>query len=764
MEMNQKVLPKNNRGISYVISYVVASWGILQFTDWFIKHYNYSTAWVDVLLLFLVAMLPSVILVALAFSNVKVKQKVAIGSIPVNLILAVGFIYYIFSGVSLGSTAKEITIVDEEGKEVKRNRPTVAFTKRMIIYPAEVEGFGEEEQWKSLAFSYLQKLDLEQNKRFYNFSPFSLKERVEKYDYKVDEAIPFSVKQKVAEDAFSDFFVTSKLKKEAEKINATVEVFSTQSGKSFFEGQYEGADIYGIVDQFSKEIEEKIFSKELNLEQEESLDLPATELLTDQIEALGYFTEGLIAIEWDNNPAAGIGYLEKAIKTDPEFADGHAKLGTIYFGIGQPAKGEAAFRKAMALIEPLPERQQLAIKSQNYLFRNELEKGTRLLEMWRQLYPNDYSPYPKLFSIYQVTGNFEKAEEVGLSAIDNGHIGPMYTNLAQLYTMKKEFDKAEEYYKKYAEAFPSKAKDSSDLGTLYIEMGDYKKAEKFFEDQALLNPNDHMNYISLSDIASRTGDLEKEMRLLEKALRLARQATDSILVYRYVEAALDRTGQIDKAIQTMETRWELMNKHMPPVVSASEALAYGYVLRYTSVGRDQEILDKIEKLVPLFSNAQFDVGCVAKLNYCLIVEDLEAIRKLQEQCPEAIKQGSVGAMEDLLRGYIAKMSGDYENAILALEEVIANSGSIIYIYDVALADTYRLAGKHEKALANFEKLVKNYPNVPLVFYKKAMAHRDADQPQKAVEAAEKAMKMLEKADENYDILVQTKELLNELSS
>jgi hypothetical protein len=51
------------RFIQFTVSYLVGCWGLLQFTDWLVKRYSLSSSWVDIVILFFLVMLPSVLVI-----------------------------------------------------------------------------------------------------------------------------------------------------------------------------------------------------------------------------------------------------------------------------------------------------------------------------------------------------------------------------------------------------------------------------------------------------------------------------------------------------------------------------------------------------------------------------------------------------------------------------------------------------------------------------------------------------------------------------
>jgi len=168
------------------------------------------------------------------------------------------------------------------------------------------------EKWKSLGWSKLQALDIEQDNRIFTTNPLDLhfKEYVEDHKYGLFDDIPFSVQRKIAQDNLADFFYAKSFPK---------------------------TDVYTEIDAFTKELNEALFNKEIFGGKKKVVDLPASDLLSSNVDALQHFFNGRVASLIENDHPKAVSLMQKAIKADPNFASAHAEYGAENYYMGQSA-------------------------------------------------------------------------------------------------------------------------------------------------------------------------------------------------------------------------------------------------------------------------------------------------------------------------------------------------------------------------------------------------------------------------------------------
>src|SRR5206468_2416247 len=98
---------------------------------------------------------------------------------------------------------------------------------------------------------------------------------------------------------------------------------------------------------------------------------------------------------------------QRATELDPNFAMAHARLGAVYNNLGQTQLSEQYRQKAFELRDRASEREKLYITSHYYGDSGQLDKGITALELYKQTYPRDFTPFNNLAGLYIRLGQFE---------------------------------------------------------------------------------------------------------------------------------------------------------------------------------------------------------------------------------------------------------------------------------------------------------------------------------------------------------------------
>ena len=127
---------KERRVIQLVGVYIAASWLAIEFLGFLTDRYALSPYLIDLVLLAMGAMVPSVLV--LAYTHGKpgrdqwsTTEKVVV---PVNGLLAIGLILVFFSGKDLGATTLVVTAEDETGTRIERVVPKANFRRQVALF------------------------------------------------------------------------------------------------------------------------------------------------------------------------------------------------------------------------------------------------------------------------------------------------------------------------------------------------------------------------------------------------------------------------------------------------------------------------------------------------------------------------------------------------------------------------------------------------------------------------------------------------------
>ncbi len=134
---------------------------------------------------------------------------------------------------------------------------------------------------------------------------------------------------------------------------------------------------------------------------------------------------------------------QRAVEIDPNFAMAYARLGTVYNNLQQIQLSEQNRQKAFELRDRASEREKLYIMSHYYADSGQLDKGITALELYRQTYPRDATPFNNLAVIYNQLGQFDNSLENAKRAVElDPEMVSGYGQLATAYCGLNRIDEA----------------------------------------------------------------------------------------------------------------------------------------------------------------------------------------------------------------------------------------------------------------------------------------------------------------------------------
>ena len=182
----------------------------------------------------------------------------------------------------------------------------------------------------------------------------------------------------------------------------------------------------------------------------EKMDTPIHQATTGSLDALKAFSLGdrerMLRGDFD-----ALAFFKRAVELDPDFALAHARLGTVYANLGEGTLASEHRKTAFALKDKVSERERLYITAHYHAsVENDIAKAADTYELWKKTYPRDSTPYINVGLIYSQQGNFDRALESYLKAIElEPGMSIPYTNAAEIYANGGRFDEAQALVEKY---------------------------------------------------------------------------------------------------------------------------------------------------------------------------------------------------------------------------------------------------------------------------------------------------------------------------
>jgi eukaryotic-like serine/threonine-protein kinase len=169
-------------------------------------------------------------------------------------------------------------------------------------------------------------------------------------------------------------------------------------------------------------------------------DAPVEQASTSSLEALQAYSQGIKA-KFTQGDEATIPHYKRAIELDPNFAMAYARLAITYENLRQLGLAAENGKKAYELRQRVTERERFFIDSLYCdVVTLDLEASIRVLESWKQTYPQDPQPPRSLGVQYSNLGQLERAlaeyqESLRLDPTDAtnyGNVGFAFVNLNRL--------------------------------------------------------------------------------------------------------------------------------------------------------------------------------------------------------------------------------------------------------------------------------------------------------------------------------------------
>jgi Flp pilus assembly protein TadD len=184
----------------------------------------------------------------------------------------------------------------------------------------------------------------------------------------------------------------------------------------------------------------------------QKFDAPIEKATTNSLGALRSYTEGVKLLGTGLNRQA-ITFLQRAIELDSNFAQAYRALGVVYNNLRQPQLARENFAKAFELRDRVSEPERFSITARYYdTVTGNADKAIETYELWKKIYPRDYTARTNLAIRYNNAGRFEDSlAEFQEAARLSPNTPIIRGNLAAGYMQLGRFDEAKAVIKKALE-------------------------------------------------------------------------------------------------------------------------------------------------------------------------------------------------------------------------------------------------------------------------------------------------------------------------
>jgi len=188
----------------------------------------------------------------------------------------------------------------------------------------------------------------------------------------------------------------------------------------------------------------------------QKFNVPVEMATTSSLDALKAYSLAIQNMKMGNFPQC-VPLLDHAVALDPNFAMAYATLGTVYTDMGENDLSIENMKKAFALRDRTSEPEKLYLDSHYYQFATgDLNKAEQTYELWQETYPRDIIPRINLGNLYTQMGQFDKAVQECLAALQIDSSNAIAVGLlGQIYQFEDRFDEAKAIFQKGLAQSPS---------------------------------------------------------------------------------------------------------------------------------------------------------------------------------------------------------------------------------------------------------------------------------------------------------------------
>ena len=310
----------------------------------------------------------------------------------------------------------------------------------------------------------------------------------------------------------------------AENMFATdIKVLDVETKKLLKSASSKGMGVDSIlktqIDELSKEITEGIG---LARERIEPVKAPIIDATTSSMEAYKYFLQGTDMIRKFYFEDA-IGFLEKAVELDPDFASAHGYLARSYSWLGNIGARNKAIKKAKSLSQKVTDKERFFIEGTyaNYIERDR-EKQLGIIQQAAKKYPKEKLFHGWLGVLYRTDGKHDEALEEFNKALElDPNNGEVHNALGYLYADMRNFEKSIEHFKKYVYLNPGDANPLDSLAEAYFLMGRLDEAIAKYKEVLEVKPDFSEVSLKIGYIYALKEDYPEAMKWVDKEIAMA---------------------------------------------------------------------------------------------------------------------------------------------------------------------------------------------------------------------------------------------------
>jgi tetratricopeptide (TPR) repeat protein len=525
------------------------------------------------------------------------------------------------------------------------------------------------------------------------------------------------------------------------------------------------------IDELSREISQGIGIAKEKMEEPQ---VRLADITTSSIEAYNYFLRGREDYEKFYFDSAQR-FLEKAVELDSNFALAFLYLGRTYSSLEKNRERDEAYKRAKTLSQNASDKERLYIEA-SYArnIENDWDKAFLIYQQMVQKYPKEKRLHHEL-SLYYLAKNMhdQQIEELDKALELDPNYGYALNSIAYVYSDIGNYEKAIEYFLRYAAISPGDANPVDSMAELYFRMGKLDEAIAKYKEALEIKPDFFQSYWRVGYIFALKEEYTEAMKWVDKDIAISSSPglkADGYITKGFFQYWL---GNFEQALNSLSMATDLAEAAGNKDGKASADWLAGLIYC------DQEEFELSRKHIQSWFDVFIEINPAFIPDFTAHYKTILGIVELKEGRIDFAKSNLaeiksllpkltlftkdwIVFRRDLLQGEVLLAEGSIEDAIAVLEKTspLGKPPLMQFIlpynfpfFKDTLARAYTQNGEIEKAVAEYERLITFDPSIeerclihPKYHYRLAKLYEQQGNTAKAMEQYEKFLDPWKDAD------------------
>jgi tetratricopeptide (TPR) repeat protein len=760
----------------FVGMYIAATWLVIELGDWITERFSLPVALTTYVFVAMLAMLPAAVLFAYNHGapgkdQWTTKERVAI---PLNVLLAVGVLYFMSPLLVVEAATETVRISDETGDIQEFEVARQGYHKEVVGFFWQNESGDSDLDWLSYGLPLMLAHDMNRVSPVVTvatpFGSSAMRSELRNRGYPSFLDEPHGLRVEIARDRRSDSLITGRFTQVDGTVTIHVTLTDAASGNAIGSHSVTGSDWLTAVDEISVAVLNYL---EIDPGSKQSDD-PIGRHFSGSLQAIKHYISGQLALDIDNDYPQGIAQFQSAVEIDPEFAEASGDLSMTYYLSSDLESARMAAAQALKNSYRLSETSKFLLKANRYIYDGDFVRGERVIEIWTQVQPNSTNAFTAMATISRQIGTAESLQKA-VAAYDRLlELDPTNSMIirekAEVEQQRGDYAAAAGYLRAFLEHEPESGEAHRQLASVYQALGDLEAAQVSLEDAAILSDSPLESEIGLARLEARRGLFNAAEERLDGQRDVDLSPQQQVQVLSALTEVAFVKGEIGRAVALLTELNEMAKAFMPPMIRLL-AVESERASLLALLGKTDEALVITDKIT---AQLQAPMDAYMNFTYAPIYdaandrksyrETVDRTLQVQDQLPPvmqpfvAMQLARVAIWDEELEAAMLHLDRASELFGQSLLQVFQDNLSTSSMH-VMLAELYLEANAIEESQNRLDEILKAFPAsgyAKLVYAKLYLAQGNAEA---ARETLGELTKIWSDADTDYILAVEAKTLM-----